>query len=46
MIELPELCIVLAVFALMGGYIFIVHRLMGNADDVSKPDSASLKRAK
>jgi hypothetical protein len=46
MIGFPELGIVLSVFALMGGYILIVHRLMRKADKESNPDSGSLKRSK
>lgn len=46
MITLPELIIVLGVFALMGGYIAFLRYLLAHADGKSNSDSAPTHRAK
>jgi len=46
MIALPELLVVLAVFALMGGYIAFIRYLLAHADGKSDSDSASVSRGK
>lgn len=39
MIELPELLVVLGVFALMGGYVAFIRYLLAHADGSGKVDS-------
>ena len=46
MIELPELLIVLGVFALMGGYIACIRYMLAHADDKPDTDSTTMKRGK
>jgi hypothetical protein len=46
MIALPELLVVLGVFALMGGYIAFIRYLLDHADGKSDSDSTSVSRGK
>lgn len=46
MIELPELLIVLGVFALMGGYIALIRFMLAHADGNSDADTTAVKRGK
>jgi hypothetical protein len=44
MIELPELLVVLGVFALMGGYVAFIRYLLAHADGNYKVDSNGSRR--
>jgi hypothetical protein len=46
MIELPELLIVIGIFAMMGGYIAFIRHMLAHADGDAKNDSASSRRSK
>lgn len=43
MIAIPELLIVLGVFALIGGYIAFVHYLLSHSEGEKKTDSSNVR---